>query len=183
MKAVYLLRENCLLHRTLRHFSALLVFEIFGTLTDSFLSQTYDGLRSCHTFGFDHTHALYTLEEFQKKANEFKRNHFGHMNVGLQAVEAEFWRLLGDPLGETVVEYGADLHRGELGSSGFPTDNDRPFLRESEKEYIDHPWNLNKLPDNELSILKHITAQISGMKIPWMYVGMVFSAFCWVSVG
>lgn len=95
-------------------------------------------------------------------------------------MEAEFWRLLADANDETVVEYGADLHRGELGSSGFPTDNDRPFLRESEKEYIDHPWNLNKLPDDNLSILKHITVQISGMKVPWMYVGMVFSAFCWV---
>jgi len=144
--------------------------------------QTYDGLRACHTFGFEHTNTLYGLDEFQKNANEFKRNHFGAFNVGLHVVESEFWRLLADSNDETVVEYGADLHRGEQGSSGFPTESDRPFLRESESGYIDHPWNLNKLPDNELSILKHITVQISGMKVPWMYVGMVFSAFCWVSI-
>ncbi|XP_055342748.1 lysine-specific demethylase 5A-like [Paramacrobiotus metropolitanus] len=143
------------------------------------MKETYDGLRSCHTYGFETSNTLYTLDEFQKKADNFKKSHFGSTTVGLQEVEKEFWRLLGDPNGETVVEYGADLHRGELGSSGFPTESDRPYLRDSEKEYIDHPWNLNKLPDNELSILRHITAQISGMKTPWMYVGMVFSAFCW----
>ena len=77
--------------------------------------QTYDGLRACHTFGFEHTNKLYTLEEFQRNAHEFKRNFFGASNVGLHVVESEFWRLLADSNDETVVEYGADLHRGEAG--------------------------------------------------------------------
>jgi len=35
------------------------------------------------------------------------------------------------------------------------------------------------MPVLEQSVLCHINADISGMKVPWLYVGMVFSAFCW----
>lgn len=35
------------------------------------------------------------------------------------------------------------------------------------------------MPVLKQSVLCHINADISGMKVPWLYVGMVFSAFCW----
>lgn len=35
------------------------------------------------------------------------------------------------------------------------------------------------MPLLEQSLLCHINGDISGMKVPWLYVGMVFSAFCW----
>lgn len=35
------------------------------------------------------------------------------------------------------------------------------------------------MPVLDQSVLCHINADISGMKVPWLYVGMVFSAFCW----
>ena len=40
-------------------------------------------------------------------------------------------------------------------------------------------WNLNNLPILPNSLLKHIDIDISGMKVPWLYVGMCFSTFCW----
>ena len=40
-------------------------------------------------------------------------------------------------------------------------------------------WNLNNIAVLDDSILAHIKANISGMKVPWMYVGMCFSTFCW----
>lgn len=47
------------------------------------------------------------------------------------------------------------------------------------KEYTEHPWNLNNTPVAEGSVFKYINTNISGMIIPWMYVGMCFSTFCW----
>ncbi|XP_067580848.1 lysine-specific demethylase 5D-like isoform X3 [Pseudorca crassidens] len=46
-------------------------------------------------------------------------------------------------------------------------------------EYANSGWNLNVMPVLDQSVLCHINADISGMKVPWLYVGMVFSAFCW----
>lgn len=49
----------------------------------------------------------------------------------------------------------------------------------SSKEYANSGWNLNNMPVLEQSVLTHINVDISGMKVPWLYVGMCFSSFCW----
>lgn len=41
------------------------------------------------------------------------------------------------------------------------------------------PWNLNVIPVAPQSLFTHIKTDISGMMVPWLYVGMCFSAFCW----
>ncbi|XP_012502902.1 PREDICTED: LOW QUALITY PROTEIN: lysine-specific demethylase 5A [Propithecus coquereli] len=46
-------------------------------------------------------------------------------------------------------------------------------------EYALSGWNLNNMPVLEQSVLAHINVDISGMKVPWLYVGMCFSSFCW----
>ena len=35
------------------------------------------------------------------------------------------------------------------------------------------------LPVLDGSILRYISGDISGMKVPWCYVGMCFATFCW----
>lgn len=88
-------------------------------------------------------------------------------------VEREFWRLV-ESLTETVeVEYGADIHSTTHGS-GFPTVEKNPL-----NPYSKDPWNLNVLPFHEESLFRHIKTDISGMTVPWLYVGMCFSTFCW----
>jgi histone demethylase JARID1 len=47
------------------------------------------------------------------------------------------------------------------------------------QEYVNSGWNLNNLPVLKESVLCHINGDISGMKIPWCYVGMCFSSFAW----
>ena len=46
-------------------------------------------------------------------------------------------------------------------------------------DYSKDPWNLNNMPIVSNSLLRFIKSDISGMTVPWTYVGMVFSTFCW----
>ncbi|CAM9944186.1 unnamed protein product, partial [Ectocarpus sp. 8 AP-2014] len=39
--------------------------------------------------------------------------------------------------------------------------------------------NLNCLPTSDGSLLQFLGTQIQGVMVPWLYVGMAFSAFCW----
>ncbi|KAJ5586182.1 hypothetical protein N7450_005969 [Penicillium hetheringtonii] len=134
-------------------------------------------------FGFEDG-GVYSLKQFQEKANEFKKNYFAgkmpfdpvlntHRRETEDDVEAEFWKLVVD-LHETVeVEYGADIHSTTHGS-GFPTIERNPL-----DPYSSDPWNLNVLPFYGDSLFRHIKSDISGMTVPWVYVGMCFSTFCW----
>uniref|UniRef100_A0A8C2DV90 [histone H3]-trimethyl-L-lysine(4) demethylase n=1 Tax=Cyprinus carpio TaxID=7962 RepID=A0A8C2DV90_CYPCA len=117
---------------------------------------------------------------FGEMADTFKADYFNmpvHM-VPTELVEREFWRLVSSIEEDVTVEYGADIHSKEFGS-GFPVNNGKRHLSDEEEEYARSGWNLNVMPVLEQSVLCHINADISGMKVPWLYVGMVFSAFCW----
>ncbi|XP_065066766.1 lysine-specific demethylase 5A-like isoform X2 [Rhopilema esculentum] len=129
-------------------------------------------------YGFEQAKTVYSLREFGVMADKFKEEYFGvpAHEVPTEIVEDEFWRLVSSLDDEVVVEYGADLHTFDHGS-GFPTrsNTDDP----DDEKYIKSWWNLNNLPVHEKSVLGFISADISGMKIPWIYVGMCFSSFCW----
>ena len=88
-------------------------------------------------------------------------------------VEREFWRLVESPSEEVEVEYGADIHSTTHGS-GFPTIEKNPL-----DPYSTDLWNLNVLPLHPESLFRNIKSDISGMTVPWLYVGMCFSTFCW----
>lgn len=136
-------------------------------------------------FGFEEGQ-VYNLRQFQEKAKNF-RDHYlstrmpvnGKIRRSTDAteneIEAEFWRLV-ESIDETVeVEYGADIH-STIHGSGFPTLERNPL-----DPYSADPWNLNILPLQEKSLFRHIKTDISGMTVPWLYVGMIFSTFCWHS--
>uniref|UniRef100_H2Y6C5 [histone H3]-trimethyl-L-lysine(4) demethylase n=1 Tax=Ciona savignyi TaxID=51511 RepID=H2Y6C5_CIOSA len=138
--------------------------------------------KKTQAYGFEQARKEYTLQSFGEMADAFKSEYFTkpvHM-VPTEAVEREFWRLVGSLEEDLTVEYGADIHVIENGS-GFPRmcDAERRQLSSEEEEYAKSGWNLNNLPVQEQSLLRSISGDISGMKIPWVYVGMCFSAFCW----
>ncbi|KAL8840809.1 MAG: hypothetical protein Q9176_003656 [Flavoplaca citrina] len=134
-------------------------------------------------FGFEEG-GIYSLKQFQDKARSFKESYFAPrmpfdpvLNTKRQVteddVEREFWRLVESITGTVEVEYGADIHSTTHGS-GFPTIEKNP--RDS---YSTDPWNLNVLPLHPESLFRHIKSDVSGMTVPWLYVGMCFSTFCW----
>lgn len=130
-------------------------------------------------FGFEQAQREYTLQQFGEMADQFKAEYFNkpvHL-VPTGLVEREFWRIVSSIDEDVAVEYGADLHTMDHGS-GFPTKSSL-YLLPGDLEYADSSWNLNNLPLLEESVLGHINADISGMKVPWMYVGMCFATFCW----
>ena len=61
--------------------------------------------------------------------------------------------------------------------SGFPKKHQVETAEE--ERYAKSGWNLNNMPNLRGSVLSYIDADISGMKVPWVYVGMCFSCFCW----
>ncbi|KAK3857439.1 hypothetical protein Pcinc_003821 [Petrolisthes cinctipes] len=130
-------------------------------------------------FGFEQAQKEYTLQSFGEMADKFKQDYF-NMPVHLiptEMAEREFWRIVSSIDEDVTVEYGADLHTMDHGS-GFPTKSSKNLLP-ADQEYAVSSWNLNNLPVLEGSVLGHINCDISGMKVPWMYVGMCFSTFCW----
>lgn len=135
------------------------------------------------TFGFEQAEREYSLQQFGEMADQFKSNYFNmpvHM-VPTEKVEQEYWKILSSMDSSVTVEYGADLHSMDHGS-GFPTQMALKQAGDENhyyKSYVESSWNLNNIPVLEGSVLGYINADISGMKIPWMYVGMCFSTFCW----
>ncbi|WOL12239.1 putative lysine-specific demethylase JMJ14 isoform X2 [Canna indica] len=140
-------------------------------------------------FGFQ-SGSDFTLEEFKKLADDFKRQYFGmkgkedlqddnHDNwwqPSAEDIEGEYWRIVEDSTDEVEVHYGADLDTVTFGS-GFPK-----VLSADKTEvdpYLLSGWNLNNLPRLPGSILSFEKEDISGVLVPWLYVGMCFSSFCW----
>jgi [histone H3]-trimethyl-L-lysine4 demethylase len=134
-------------------------------------------------FGFQEG-GIYSLKEFQEIARTHKQKHFRdklafdpikneYRQPSEEDVEREFWRLTESLDGQEPVEYGADIHSTTHGS-GFPTMERDPY-----NHYSKDPWNLNNLPLDKESLFRHIKTDICGMTVPWLYVGMCFSTFCW----
>ncbi|KAJ7591453.1 jumonji superfamily protein [Mycena floridula] len=143
-------------------------------------------------FGFDEGEE-HSLSSFQARDREFRRFWFeshpppqtetskhdptmttiGNVTVSEYDVENEFWRLVQSPHETVEIEYGADVHSMTHGSA-MPTLETHPL-----DPYSKDPWNLNNIPIVSDSLLRYIKSDISGMTVPWTYVGMAFSTFCW----
>uniref|UniRef100_A0AAR2M0A2 [histone H3]-trimethyl-L-lysine(4) demethylase n=1 Tax=Pygocentrus nattereri TaxID=42514 RepID=A0AAR2M0A2_PYGNA len=131
-------------------------------------------------FGFEQARRDYSLKAFGEMADSFKSDYFNmpvHM-VPTELVEKEFWRLVGTIEEDVTVEYGADIASKEFGS-GFPIKGGKFKVAPHDEKYLSCGWNLNNMAMMDPSVLTHVTADICGMTLPWLYVGMCFSSFCW----
>ncbi|MBA0832941.1 hypothetical protein Goarm_017290 [Gossypium armourianum] len=151
------------------------------------------GFCEVERFGFE-PGPEFTLDKFQKYADDFKVQYFrrkendvdmeGKVTVlpdlheaSVENIEGEYWRIVEKATEEIEVLYGADLETGVFGS-GFPKKSSQVGLASNEK-YINSGWNLNNFPRLPGSVLSYESSDISGVLVPWLYVGMCFSSFCW----
>ncbi|XP_059666927.1 lysine-specific demethylase JMJ18-like isoform X2 [Cornus florida] len=142
-------------------------------------------------FGFQ-SGSDFTFEDFQKLANHFKKCYFGmnredshdnaiedkHWEPSVGDIEGEYWRIIEQPTDEVEVYYGADLETGAFGS-GFPRKSSLLTGNSESDQYMVSGWNLNNFPRLPGSVLSFEGCDISGVLVPWLYVGMCFSSFCW----
>ncbi|OEL13556.1 Lysine-specific demethylase JMJ703 [Dichanthelium oligosanthes] len=132
-------------------------------------------------FGFE-PGPEFTLQMFQKYADDFSDQYFMKDKCrdsppSVEDIEGEYWRIVERPTEEIEVIYGADLETGTFGS-GFPKLS--PEMKSDvEDKYAQSGWNLNNLPRLQGSVLSFEGGDISGVLVPWVYVGMCFSSFCW----
>ncbi|XP_076860921.1 lysine-specific demethylase 5A isoform X2 [Brachyhypopomus gauderio] len=83
-------------------------------------------------------------------------------------------------LGDEEVSSRSQLFNVDAACPTTPLDPRRcVYVAFLPQDYANSGWNLNNMPVLEQSVLAHINADISGMKVPWLYVGMCFSSFCW----
>ncbi|KAJ0967575.1 hypothetical protein J5N97_024492 [Dioscorea zingiberensis] len=131
----------------------------------------------------------FTLEEFQKYANDFRSQYFckeeanmitdpEQLEPSLENIEGEYWRIVEKPTEQIEVLYGADLETGGFGS-GFPKASSIPSDSDLKNQYVESGWNLNNLARLPGSVLSFESGDISGVLVPWLYIGMCFSSFCW----
>ncbi|CAK9167434.1 unnamed protein product [Ilex paraguariensis] len=136
----------------------------------------------------------FTLEEFEKFSSNFKDYYFGlkdmkeEVNVygtepnmrwepSVEDIEGEYWRIIERSTDEVEVCYGADLETGLFGS-GFPKASSS--IGSKPDQYVSSGWNLNNFPRLPGSLLSFEGCDISGVLVPWLYIGMCFSSFCWM---
>ena len=85
-------------------------------------------------------------------------------------VEAAYWGVV-EQRDEHVAVLSAHVDTKNCGG-GFPTKKDSPYAK--------HGWNFNVLQTAESSVLKHL-GLVSGVTIPELHMGMLFSTNCWCS--
>ncbi|KAF0720625.1 Aste57867_182 [Aphanomyces stellatus] len=79
-----------------------------------------------------------------------------------------------------IIEDSNELELGKLLSEGLKMDTEQNFDIVNQLDmYANSPWNLTNLPKLNGSMLQYLDEDIKGVMVPWMYVGMCFSTFCW----
>lgn len=134
----------------------------------------------------------YTIGDYKKMADDFKQKwsaayHSGH-KVTAAKLEQDYWNAVETSQFEISVEYANDIDTTKY-ASGFPA-----FSRQecysgveehtcsdmfSEDYYARSGWNLRNIPFNQKSLLRYLRVPVNGVNVPWLYIGMLFSSFCW----
>uniref|UniRef100_A0A3B0MWV3 Jumonji family zinc finger protein, putative n=1 Tax=Theileria annulata TaxID=5874 RepID=A0A3B0MWV3_THEAN len=121
--------------------------------------------------GFSHPSELWNCDKMVKYDNFLKNQIMGSDDPSLEAVEKEYWTMVRNADPRVTSFYGADLNVFSPNSSV----KDNLLMKCETKD----PWNLCNLPKCDGSLLKYINNVVPGVNSPWLYIGMIFTSFCW----
>ena len=92
-----------------------------------------------------------------------------------RVVQEEFWRVVETDVESVRVEYGSDLDADVYGTGFAAT---VPPIGDPEPP-SHHAWDFNELIHHPSNLLRVVGSDVPGLTRPWLYFGMLFSAFCW----
>lgn len=72
---------------------------------------------------------------------------------------------------EEGVRRGESVNGGTVGITKLGLENPR--------YYAESTWNLNNIAAAPGSILQYLRTPVNGVNVPWLYIGMLFTSFCW----
>eukprot|EP01103_Thecamoeba_quadrilineata_P007435 TRINITY_DN17313_c0_g1_i1.p1 TRINITY_DN17313_c0_g1~~TRINITY_DN17313_c0_g1_i1.p1 ORF type:complete len:782 (-),score=154.41 TRINITY_DN17313_c0_g1_i1:14-2359(-) len=149
----------------------------------------------CLDFGFDEG-PEFSVDTFQVYANNFFKQWFGNKEPSTKEVEDNYWKIIESGAERVQVCYGSDIDTAKM-YLGFPAlrkeNNTLMDLSDPSRASISdywfqnitengigggRGWNLNELPFLPDSLLK-TTPDVAGITRPMLYIGMLFSSFCW----
>eukprot|EP00211_Chloroparvula_japonica_P000270 CAMPEP_0119128478 /NCGR_PEP_ID=MMETSP1310-20130426/6616_1 /TAXON_ID=464262 /ORGANISM="Genus nov. species nov., Strain RCC2339" /LENGTH=1075 /DNA_ID=CAMNT_0007118821 /DNA_START=149 /DNA_END=3377 /DNA_ORIENTATION=+ len=141
------------------------------------------------TFGYQ-TGRSYTLEEYETHAKKFKLAVFGkrvpkdvfgmpELSVPVNALERRYWSAVDSGDEYLQTEYGSDVCTKDAKTSGYERVMDLGTA-DMQKVLLSPPgWNQNTLAKVNGSLMAQESTDLPGISSPYMYIGMLFSSFCW----
>lgn len=112
------------------------------------------------------------LKQFFRIARNTMALWFKNTEPPSSEIEAEFWRHVA------VRDSHVCVHSGSIDSSGWGYGFPTPGPKAKGSTCGKNPWNLKVLTNNHGSILRSI-GPVTGVTVPTLHVGMLFSACCW----
>mmetsp|Transcript_33090 Transcript_33090/g.76256 ORF Transcript_33090/g.76256 Transcript_33090/m.76256 type:complete len:443 (-) Transcript_33090:927-2255(-) len=109
-----------------------------------------------------------------------------------ESLEQDYWDIVERNSKSYTVDYGNDIDtttywsgfplsergRSENGSCSESDAKPEPVFG-TDSYYKESWWNLNNFPYCPGSVLRHVKVPITGVNVPWLYFGTLFSTFCW----
>lgn len=112
------------------------------------------------------------LSQFFRIARNTMALWFKNTEPASTEIEAEFWRHVA------VRDSHVCVHSGSIDSSGWGYGFPTPGPKAKGSTCGKNPWNLKVLTNNHGSILRSI-GPVTGVTVPTLHVGMLFTACCW----
>ncbi|CAD8197841.1 unnamed protein product [Paramecium octaurelia] len=131
--------------------------------------QTLNTQRAGEIFGSNSTG--FTIQEYMNLANKFECSHklqgVREVSNQIRQNEIEFWSIIDYPTkyDDVEVEYAADLLATKY-ATGF------------QEGQLGNLSGINKNRNSIFQVLQDKN-EMSGISVPWLYLGMKYANFCW----